>query len=65
MREYEATLLENGFFRVHRSHMINLAWVDGYEKSEGGKVILKGGDIVPISHRQKDKFFKKMDSYFS
>lgn len=44
-------LLPANFVRVHRSHIVNLHFVQGLKKLGGGvnQLTLKGGDIVPVS----------------
>lgn len=60
LKEYETLLGDSGFFRVHNSHLINLAEVDRYIKSEGGTVVMKDGSGVAISHTRKDEFLELM-----
>jgi two-component system, LytTR family, response regulator len=49
------------FFRTHKSHLINLQYIREYHKNDGGIIILKNGDKVPVS-RDKKKGFLKMIS---
>ena len=55
LKEYESVLNGNGFFRVHRSHLVNLQKIVRYEKSEGGTVILENNEALPVSVRRKDE----------
>jgi two-component system LytT family response regulator len=56
LRELEAVLPLNVFFRVHKSHLININFVKKYSKEEGGFITMNNGDQVPISRRKKDDF---------
>jgi two-component system LytT family response regulator len=47
-----------GFFRVHHSHIINLNFLQKYNKGEGGSVVMDNGHEVEVSRRRKDDFLK-------
>lgn len=53
LKEFEDLLPENHFFRVHNSHIINLMHVQKYVRGDGGHLIMKNGDIVPVSRAKK------------
>lgn len=55
MIEWEILLKEEIFFRTHRSHLINLRYVDRLCEENGGELILKieKQPRVPISNSQK------------
>ncbi len=58
MKEYEDILLEYGFFRIHKSHMINLAFIESFDKAEGGSVILKDKTELPVARRKKNELLE-------
>lgn len=60
LKEYERMLEEHRFFRIHHSHLINLAHVEKYLKTEGGSVMMSDGSQVYISRRKKVGFLEKM-----
>ncbi len=41
MHQLEARLAEHGFLRIHRSHLVNAAWVEGYESHVSGRLRVK------------------------
>lgn len=43
--------LQGQFFRIHRGYLVNLAYVEGYDKTE---VTLAGGISLPLSKRYED-----------
>ncbi|HAS42592.1 MAG TPA: DNA-binding response regulator [Microscillaceae bacterium] len=49
LKEYEALLPKEQFFRCHKSHLVNLDYLLRYDKKEGNMIILKNGNQVPIS----------------
>ena len=58
MKEFEDILEPLGFFRIHKSDMINLKYVQRYKRGEGGSVILEDGTQLEVSRRRKDEFLK-------
>jgi two-component system LytT family response regulator len=50
--------LDNNFFRTHKSHIINKAFIEGYSKTEGLMVKMSDQFLVPVSRTQKESFFK-------
>jgi two-component system LytT family response regulator len=61
--EYEQMFADNNFFRVHRSHLINLEHVKKYIKGEGGYVIMTDNSQVEVSRRNKIEFLEKLSSF--
>lgn len=63
MKDFEDILSEQGFFRIHKSHLVNLSYVDSYIKADGGSVVMTNGTILPVSKRKKNQlmeFFEKL-----
>ncbi len=42
------------FKRVHRSHLVNLGYVERFVKSDGGYLVMKNGEMIPVSRKYKD-----------
>ncbi len=59
--EFDNLLQEFGFFRTHRSHLINLSYIDHFSKKDGGYVVMKDGAQIPISRRKKDEFINVIE----
>ncbi|MCM1541111.1 MAG: LytTR family DNA-binding domain-containing protein [Blautia sp.] len=55
--ELEDKLRDNGFFRCHKSYLINLKHVDGYNRQE---VILENGERIMIAKRRYDQFVQEV-----
>jgi two-component system LytT family response regulator len=62
LKEYAGLFNEHGFFRVHKSHLVNLKEVTRYDKSEGGDVVLKSGERIPVSSHKKDELLEYLES---
>jgi two-component system LytT family response regulator len=60
LKEFELMLADFDFFRVHHSHLINLAYVKRYVKSDGGSLIMNDDSIVQISRKYKDILLQKL-----
>jgi two-component system LytT family response regulator len=54
--KHYAEILPHPFVRVHKSHVINLNFVESYHKSMGGYVILRDKKEVYISAGYKQEF---------
>ncbi len=53
LKDFDTMLSDSGFVRVHQSHLINMIHVQAYVKTEGGYILMKNSDIVPVSVRKK------------
>jgi two-component system LytT family response regulator len=53
LRDYEDMLIEQGFFRIHKSHIVNLTFIESYVKSDGGYITLSDGSSLPVADRKK------------
>lgn len=53
LKDYEDILVQAGFFRVHNTHLINLAFVEKYVKGIGGTVIMSDGASIDVSRQKK------------
>ena len=49
------------FMRVHRSHLINLRYVDKYVRAGGGYVMMKDQASVSVSRLYKDELLKRLE----
>lgn len=54
---YES-LNSKDFFRVHRSHVINLREIKSIEYGKNGKIIMSDNTKVEVSQRKKTAFLK-------
>ena len=54
LKEFEPQLSEANFTRPHQSYMVNLKFIDKYDKS--GAIHLKNGKKIPVSSRKKESF---------
>lgn len=62
LKEFEAMLVPHDFFRVHNSHLVNLAYIKSYNKGKGGYLQLEDLTEIEVSSRRKEEFLKKLES---
>jgi|UniRef100_UPI004049D580 two-component system LytT family response regulator len=56
LKTFESMLFQSGFFRVHNSHLINLAYISKYTKGKGGYITMIDQSIIEVSTRRKEEF---------
>lgn len=56
----ENTLSDKDFFRCHKSFLVNLRHVSGYNRQEA---VLDNGERIPVSRRRYPEFCENMLSY--
>lgn len=62
LKEFETLLIGYNFIRVQQSHLINLDYVDRYNKGNGGSVVMRDGSEVPLSPAKREIFFKILEN---
>lgn len=58
MHHYEQVLPLDKFIKVHRSHIINMSFVDAILRTDGGSIKLSNRNEIPISRRKKEEFLR-------
>ncbi|WP_064967667.1 LytR/AlgR family response regulator transcription factor [Tenacibaculum ovolyticum] len=58
LKEFESNLSQNSFTRPHQSFIVNLKFIEKYDKS--GTIYLKNGKKIPVSTRKKDNFLTRL-----
>ena len=58
--EYQDMLSHEAFFRVHRSHLINLKYVVRYTRGDGSLAIMSDDTQVEVSRRKKNEFVEAL-----
>ncbi len=62
LKEFESLLIGYNFIRVQQSHLINLDFIDRYNKGNGGSVVMRDGSEVPLSPAKRELFFKILEN---
>ncbi|MEQ9414004.1 MAG: LytTR family DNA-binding domain-containing protein, partial [Cyclobacteriaceae bacterium] len=58
LKEFEEQLTQHTFIRPHQSFIVNLKFIDKYDKS--GTIHLKNGIKIPVSSRKKETFISHL-----
>lgn len=54
LKDYEEILCDYGFFRLHKSYLVNVKYISRFDKAEGGSVILEGDISIPVASRKRE-----------
>ena len=60
LREFELLLTPYHFVRIHKSHLINAAYLHKFVKAEGGYVLLSDNTRLPVAVRKKEQLLQAM-----
>lgn len=56
--DYEELFKANNFYRIHRSHLVNMVHIQKYVKGEGGYLRMSDGSEVEVARRKKNEFLE-------
>ncbi|MBI1305154.1 MAG: response regulator [Bacteroidetes bacterium] len=62
LKEYDELLSDNGFLRVHQSHLVNVEYIKEFVKTDGGHLNLISGGYVPVSTRRKAAVMQALEN---
>ncbi|MDP2089835.1 MAG: LytTR family DNA-binding domain-containing protein [Flavobacteriaceae bacterium] len=60
LKDFEDSLPSEKFFRIHKSHLINLKYINEYSNLSGNFVSMSDGSKVEISRRKAPEFIQKI-----
>jgi len=63
LKEFSDILENKGFFRTHKSHIINMIYLKKYIKGDGGIAVLEDGSQIVVSRRNKERFREAFESF--
>lgn len=63
LKDFEITLSKYSFFRIHKSHLINLKYIKDFSNLSGNLVTLTDGSRVEVSRRKTPDFIQKVKSF--
>lgn len=58
LKEYEELLKDKGFFRTHKSFLVNIKEIEAIDKQNGTEIITKQEQRIPLAFRRKNAFLK-------
>lgn len=62
IKNFDEMLNPYHFMRVHQSHLINLNYLNYYNKQEGGSLVMSDKSIVPVSGQKKALLLQYLDT---
>ncbi|MCU4176873.1 LytR/AlgR family response regulator transcription factor [Carboxylicivirga sp. N1Y90] len=62
LKEFEDLLADEGFIRVHQSHLVNISEIQSYEKTEGGYLVMKDGTQISLSRMRRESVLEALRS---
>lgn len=65
LKEYQELLDDAGFFRVHKSYLINLRHIKRFEKLEGGYIVLTNDQKIPVASRKREELLEMLENLVS
>lgn len=63
LSDIDKSLQQNNFVRVHKSYTANLKFVQRYSSSDGGSLVFRDGQAIPVSRRKKDEVLTAISSF--
>lgn len=63
IRIFEDHLDPKSFFRVHKTYIINLAHLKGFNRAEGNMAVLENGTLIPVSRRRLADFLGLINTF--
>ncbi|MBI5540817.1 MAG: response regulator transcription factor [Bacteroidia bacterium] len=61
LKDFEDLLNDQGFYRVHQSHLINTKFIKEFIKTDGGYLLMTDGSNVPVSTRKRPEVMKMLE----
>lgn len=59
LKFYEELLEEFDFFRIHKSHLVNVQHIRKYLKGKGGQLVMSDNSTVDVSPNKKEALMKR------
>ena len=58
LKENEQLLSDHNFIRPHKSHLVNVKYIKGFLRSDGGYIELTDGSRIPVSRRKREQIIE-------
>lgn len=65
LKEFEDSLTDVDFIRIHKSVIVNFKYVQGYSNKNGLQVFLTNNVNLPVSRRRSSDFLDRAKQYFN
>ena len=61
LKDFDELLCDDGFYRVHKSYLINMMHIQRFEKQEGGNIVLTNDHKIPVASRKREELLELFD----
>ena len=61
MADFEPFLDKTDFIRIHKSHIVNVNFIERYIRGEGGQVVMPDGIEVSVSRLMKSELLERLE----
>jgi len=61
LNHFDDLLSDDGFYRVHKSYLINMTHIERFEKQEGGTIVLTNDQKIPVASRKRNELLELFD----
>ncbi|RLD82926.1 MAG: DNA-binding response regulator [Bacteroidetes bacterium] len=58
LKENEELLSDHNFIRPHKSHLVNVKYIKGFLRNDGGYIEMIDGSRIPVSRRKREKIIE-------
>jgi two-component system LytT family response regulator len=60
IKEVGEILTQCGFLRIHHSFLVNLDHIQRYIRGEGGEIVMRNGQHIPVARSKKQEFLDRV-----
>jgi len=60
LKEYTELLPESNFFRTHKSHLINLNFVERFVNRDGGYIVMQNKKQIPVAKARRENLLQML-----
>ena len=61
LKDFDEMLTNYGFFRIHRSHLVNLQHIKSFLKQDGGYVVTTNDIRIPVASGNRERLLRLFD----
>lgn len=61
LHDYEEMLMDCGFYRVHKSWLINIWQIRRFERHDGGSIVMTNDLKIPVASRKRDELLQLLE----
>ena len=59
LKKFEAELDKRLFIRPHKTHLVNISYIQSYVRGTHPTLLLSNGESIPVARKMKKQFYLK------